>query len=49
MATSKHIDKICCIIMTATLLLTFLFINAGRFGVQAVSATAGYADRKSVV
>ena len=45
MATSKHIDKICCIIMTATLLLTFLFINAGRFGVQAVSAAAGYASR----
>lgn len=45
MATSKHIDKICCIIMTATLLLTFLFINAGRFGVQAVNAAAGYASR----
>ncbi len=45
MATSKHIDKICCIIMTATLLLTFLFISAGRFGVQAVSAAAGYASR----
>lgn len=45
MSTSRHIDKICCIVLTATLLLTVLFMNAGRFGVQAVSAAAGYASR----
>lgn len=45
MSTSKHIDKICCIVIAATLLLTVLFMNAGRFGVQAVSATVGYASR----
>lgn len=45
MATSKHIDKLCCIILTATLMLTFFFMNAGRFGVQAVNATVGYASR----
>lgn len=48
MATSKHIDKICCIILTITLLFTFIFMNAGRFGIQAVAAsasTSGYASR----
>lgn len=48
MSTSKHIDKICCIILIATLTLTLLFMNAGRFGVQAVSASvsaAGYVSR----
>lgn len=48
MSTSKHIDKICCLILTATLALTLFFMNAGRFGIQAVSAsvgTAGYSAR----
>ncbi|MDE6386195.1 MAG: CotH kinase family protein [Lachnospiraceae bacterium] len=45
MSTSKHIDKICCIVIAATLLLTILFMNAGKFGIQAVSATVGYASR----
>lgn len=48
MSTSKHIDKICYIILIATLTLTLLFMNAGRFGVQAVSASvsaAGYVSR----
>lgn len=45
MSTSRHIDKICCIVLAATLLLTVLFMNAGKFGVQAVSAAVGYASR----
>ena len=45
MSTNKHIDKICCIVLTVSLLLTLLFMNAGRFGIQAVSAAAGYASR----
>lgn len=45
MSTSRYIDKICCIVLAATLLLTVLFMNAGRFGVQAVSAAAGYTSR----
>lgn len=45
MSTSRHIDIICCVILAATLLLTALFMNAGKLGVQAVSATAGYASR----
>lgn len=45
MSTSRHIDKICCFVLAATLLLTVLFMNAGKFGVQAVSAAVGYASR----
>lgn len=48
MSTSKHIDKICCLILIATLTLTLFFMNAGSFGIQAVSASvsaAGYAAR----
>lgn len=45
MSTSRHIDKICCIVLAATLLLTVLFMNAGKFGVQTVSAAVGYASR----
>lgn len=45
MSTSRHIDKICCVVLAATLLLTVLFMNAGKFGVQAVSAAVGYASR----
>lgn len=39
MSTSKHIDKICCLILAVTLLLTLLFVNADRLGVQAVSTS----------
>ncbi len=45
MSTSKHIDKICCIITAVTFLLTILFMNAGKLGIQAVSAPVGYASR----
>lgn len=45
MSTHKHIDKICCAILAASLLLTIFFMNAGRFGVQSVSAALGYASR----
>ncbi len=45
MSTSKHIDKICCIILAATLTLTLLFMNAGKLGVQPVIAAVGYASR----
>lgn len=45
MSTSKHIDKICCIILVFTLLVTVLFVNAEHFGVQKASAMAGYETR----
>ena len=45
MSTSKHIDKICCIVIALALVLTVVFMNAGRLGVQTVSAAVGYASR----
>lgn len=45
MSTSKHIDKICCIVLAVSLLLTVVFMNAGSLGVQPVSAAVGYASR----
>lgn len=45
MSTSKHIDKICCIVIALALVLTGVFMNAGRLGVQTVSAAVGYASR----
>lgn len=45
MSTSKHIDKICCVILAAALILTVLFMNAGRLGIQTVGAAVGYSSR----
>ena len=45
MSTSKYIDKICCAVLAAALVLTILFMNAGNLGVQTVNAAAGYASR----
>ena len=35
-------DRICAIVITAALLLTILFMNGNKLGIQAVSASAGY-------
>lgn len=45
MSTSKHIDKICCIILTVTLILTIIFMNSSSLGIQAMNAAVGYASR----
>lgn len=45
MSTHKHFDKICCVVLAATLLLTVLFVNGGRFGIPISSAAMGYAGR----
>lgn len=45
MSTNKHIDKICYAILAACLILTALFINGAAFGIEPVSAAAGYASR----
>lgn len=42
MSTHKHFDKICCVILAITLVLTVLFVNAEHFGVQKASAAMGY-------
>lgn len=45
MSTSKYIDQICAGALIGVLLLTCFFVNAGKLGVQAVSAAAGYESR----
>lgn len=45
MSTHKHFDKICCVVIVFTLIFSILFMNAGSFGVQQVSAGAGYENR----
>lgn len=45
MSTHKHLDKICCIVLAFTLLLTIFFINAERFGIRKSSSVPGYEER----
>ncbi|MDE6662379.1 MAG: CotH kinase family protein [Lachnospiraceae bacterium] len=45
MSTSKRIDQICIIALVFVLIITTLFINAEKLGVQAVSAPLGYEAR----
>ena len=45
MSTSKHFDKICCIVLCFTLVITLLFMNAESFGVEAAGHTMGYENR----
>lgn len=45
MSTHKHFDKICCIVLAFTLLLTIFFINAERFGIRKSSSVPGYEER----
>lgn len=42
MSTHRHFDKICYVVLAATLLLTALFVNLERFGVSAASRVMGY-------
>lgn len=42
MVTSRHIDKICCIILIFTILLTVVFCNAESLGVNKLPVTMGY-------
>jgi len=45
MSASKHFDKICCIVLCFTLVITLLFMNAESFGVKAAGNTMGYENR----
>ena len=42
MSTHRHFDKICCVILALTLILTALFMNAENFGIKKTSAAMGY-------
>ena len=45
MSTHKAIDRICYLVLAATLVITVLFMNAESLGVQAASRTMGYESR----
>lgn len=45
MSTHKHIDKICCVVIVLTLILTILFMNAEAFGVHKESRVMGYENK----
>lgn len=45
MSTHKHFDKICCVVLVLTLILTFLFMNASHFGIEKSVSAAGYESR----
>ncbi len=42
MSTHKSFDKICCVVLALTLILTVLFINSERLGIQKASTVMGY-------
>lgn len=45
MSTSKHIDKICCIVLALCLIVTLLFMNGNAFGIQSATALPAYASK----
>lgn len=45
MATHRHIDKLCCIVLALTILLTVLFMNGASLGLQASASALGYETR----
>ena len=45
MSTHKHIDRICCLIMAAALLLTLLLMNGEALGLQNADRSMGYESR----
>lgn len=45
MSTHKHFDKICCVVLVFTLLLTVLFVNGESFGITKASSVPGYENR----
>ncbi len=42
MSTHKHFDKICCVVLALTLILTVLFVNGEKIGIQKASSVPGY-------
>lgn len=42
MSTHKHFDKVCCAVLALVLILTAVFMNAEKFGIQTLAAEMGY-------
>lgn len=45
MSTHKNIDKICCIIMVLTIIITIVFCNGSSLGIEVSGKTFGYESR----
>jgi len=45
MSTHKHFDKICCVVLALTLILTVVFMNARNFGVVETSTDMQYENK----
>lgn len=45
MSTHKHFDRICCVVLVFTLLLTVFFVNAESFGIKKEAYTSRYENR----
>ncbi len=45
MSIHKHLDKICCIVLAVTLVITVLFMNAEKLGIQKTAVEMGYENR----
>ena len=45
MSTHKNIDKICCIIMVFTIIITIVFYNGSSLGIEVSGKTFGYESR----
>ena len=45
MAAHRWIDRICCVILALTLMVTVLFMNAETFGIEAETTEKGYENR----
>ncbi len=45
MSTHKAIDKICCVVLALTLLLTILFVNGESLGLKKASSVMGYESK----
>ena len=42
MSTHKHFDKICCVVLALTLIISILFVNAENFGIKKSSTVMRY-------
>lgn len=45
MSTHKHFDKICCVVLALTVLLTIIFMNGELLGIEIASKVMGYESR----
>lgn len=42
MSASKHIDKICAVVIVMTLIITLIFCNGESLGIEAMAQTTAY-------